>query len=337
MCVTKSSYQKPFLPVEQQLDLLESRGLELGDRAEAGEWLRRVGYYRLSGYWYPFRESRPRENGPREILDSFVEGTTLGQVTEIYEFDRRLRLLVLDGIERVEVSVRFHVGHVLGRRGTFAHADPGALDDIFAGRAASSPPGLNEWMLTEHSRWLRRRHDEEQRSKADFVKHFREKYGPPLPVWVVTEILDFGGLSFLYGGMLQRDRDEVATKFGLYDASGAGNSGALKDWLKNLNYVRNICAHHARLWNVNIVERISPRTLRPIQELTHIADHGGSTTSRLYTTLAVLALLTGRIHPGDDWNRRVTKLVDALPANRAEQEMGFPTGWRELPPWNPRP
>nr|WP_198012511.1 Abi family protein [Promicromonospora sukumoe] len=335
--MTNDLYQKPYLTVDQQLDLLESRGLDLGNRAAAAEWLRRVGYYRLSGYWYPFRESRSQQNGPRLVLDQFVAGTTLAQVADVYEFDRKLRLLVMDGIERVEVSVRFHVGHVLGRRGAFAHADPEALDDDFAGSDIASPPALNTWMQTSHSQWLRRRQDEERRSKADFVKHFRAKYGPPLPVWVVTEILDFGGLSYLYDGMIQRDRDEVASALGLFDASGAGNSGVLKSWLKNLNYIRNICARHARLWNVNVVEQISPRTVRPIPELTHIADTGGNITFRVYATLALLALLTTRIHPGDDWTSRMRSLITTLPANRSEQEMGFPTGWHELPLWSSQP
>lgn len=148
-----------------------------------------MGYYRLSGYWYPFRASLPQQGGPRLVLDTFVQGTTLAQVVDVYEFDRKLRLLVMDGIERVEVSVRFHVGHVLGRRGAFAHADPDALDDDFAGRSIVSPPALNTWMQTNHAQWLRRRQDEERRSKADFVKHFRAKYGPPLPVWLSPRLL----------------------------------------------------------------------------------------------------------------------------------------------------
>jgi abortive infection bacteriophage resistance protein len=329
-------YEKPYLTIDEQLAQLEARGLVLGDRAEAAEWLRRVGYYRLSGYWYPFRKSKSRR-GVRTILDTFVEGTTLAQVTEIYEFDRRLRLLVMDGIERVEVSLRFHVGHVLGRRGTFAHADPEALDGEFAAPGSMPAPALGTWMNSDHARWLRKRLDEERRSKADFVKHFRDKYGLPLPVWVVTEILDFGGLSLLYGGMLQRDRDEVAAALGLFDASRAGNGGALKDWLRNLNYVRNICAHHARLWNTNIVDRISPRALRPVPELAHIADAPPNATSRLYATLAVLSLLTARIHPADDWTDRVMALVSALPAGRNEAELGFPDGWRELMLWGQKP
>lgn len=332
MSVTFVPYEKPYLTVDEQLDLLETRGLDLGDRAEAMAWLRRVGYYRLSGYWYPFRESRKPADAPREILDTFVPGTTLTMVTDLYEFDRKLRLLVLDGIERVEVAVRFHVGHVLGRRGAFAHADPEAMSDEFAGKSPSPPPALARWMGSDHASWLRRRANEERRSKADFVKHFQAKYGPPLPVWVVTEILDFGGLSMLYAGMLQRDRDEVAAALDLFDASGAGNSGALKDWLKNITYIRNVCAHHGRLWNVNVTERLSPSKLRPFAELSHISR--SDATSRLYPTLAILSLLTTRIHPGDDWSSRVTALIAELPSGRTEAEMGFPHSWRDLPPWS---
>ena len=332
MCMPFASYEKPYLTVGEQLDVLESRGLDLGCRGAAEAWLRRVGYYRLSGYWYPFRESRKRADGPPEILDSFIPGTTLTMVTDLYEFDRRLRLLVLDGIERVEVAVRFQVGHTLGRRGAFAHADPGSLSDEFAGKAPSPPPALAHWMGTSHAGWLKRRADEEKRSKADFVKHFQQTYGPPLPVWVVTEILDFGGLSLLYGGMLQRDRDEVAATLGLFDASGAGNSGALKDWLKNINYIRNICAHHGRLWNVNVVERLSPRTLSPVGELNHISQTGA--TARLYPTLAVISLLHGHICPDDDWSSRLSALVTELPSGRRATEMGFPVTWRDLPLWS---
>src|SRR5699024_8069283 len=130
-------------------------------------------------------------------------------------------------------------------------------------------------------------------------KHILAKYGPPLPVWVVTEILDFGGLSRLYAGLLQRDRDEIAASLGLFDASGAGNGGALQDWLKNINVVRNVCAHHGRLWNANVTERLSPTKLRAIDELTHIGARGAN--ARIYPTLAVMALLISRVHPEDDW------------------------------------
>ncbi len=324
-------YGKPYLAVSEQLDLLEARGLELGDRDLAAEWLRRVGYYRLSGYWYPFRESDRAQDGRVRILDTFASGTTLRMVTELYEFDRALRLLVLDGVERLEVSIRFHVGHVLGRRGPYAHADPAALSAEFTGGPLDAPHAVARWRTSDHAAWLARRAEEERRSKTDFTKHILAKYGPPLPVWVVTEILDFGGLSRLYAGLLQRDRDQIAASLGLFDASGAGNGGALQDWLKNINVVRNVCAHHGRLWNANVTERLSPTKLRAIDELTHIGARGAN--ARIYPTLAVMALLISRVHPEDDWAARLVRHISTLPAQRSESEMGFPDLWRDEGIW----
>ncbi|MCZ4537987.1 Abi family protein [Gordonia terrae] len=105
MAVTPSTpYAKPFKSVDEQLDLLASRGLTLGDRTEAREHLRRVGYYRLSGYWYPLRESVKTPGQAPVVTDQFVAGATLANVIEIYQFDRKLRLLTLDAIEKIESS-----------------------------------------------------------------------------------------------------------------------------------------------------------------------------------------------------------------------------------------
>ncbi|MGD7003807.1 Abi family protein [Corynebacterium halotolerans] len=268
-------------------------------------------------------------------LDEFVEGTTLANVAEVYDFDRRLRLLTLDALERVEVAVRFQVGHTLGRRGAFAHTDVDSLSDEFAGRS-SPPPALAKWKNSAHASWLGLREKEEGRSKADFVKHFKKKYGLPLPVWVVTELLDFGGLSRLYAGLLQQDRDSIAATYGLFDASNVGHGGALQDWLKNLNYIRNVCAHHSRFWNVNVTERMSPRMMKAIPEVAHIGIFKSpKMLSRPYASLAVLALMTVRINPQDDWRLRLRNLVaDSLPVGRREAEMGFPEGWRDFEIWN---
>lgn len=321
-------YEKPYLTIDEQLNLLESRGCELGNRESARALLHRVGYYRLSGYWYPFRESTES--------DMFVEGTTLAQVAEIYEFDRKLRLLTLDAIERVEVAMRFQVGHTLGRHGAFAHTDVDALNDEFAGKS-SPPPALSTWRKSQHAKWLEAREREEKRSKADFVQHFKKKYGLPLPVWVVTEILDFGGLTHLYAGLTQKDRDNIVASYGLLDASDVGHGGTLQDWMKNLNYIRNVCAHHSRFWNANITQRMSSRSMKPIPELAHISVQDGDNKNMLtrpYASLAVLALITRRINPADDWSPRLRALItQSLPPGRRDSEMGFPTGWHELDLW----
>lgn len=134
MSMSPTPYTKPFLTVAEQVDLLRRRGMAIDDEAEVVGWLHRAGYYRLSAYWYPFRRSevtgqRQLPSGEtRDIIsvrDELDPGTTFKQVIELYEFDRKLRQLVFDAIERVEIGLRFHTGHTLGGRGgAAAYLDP---------------------------------------------------------------------------------------------------------------------------------------------------------------------------------------------------------------------
>lgn len=93
-----STYNKPYLTFEQQLELLKKRGMEIAAGAEPAvlAGLRRIGYYRLSAYWYPLRKTDESQDSSVRRLDDFRHGATFGQVLGLYEFDKRLRLLVLD-------------------------------------------------------------------------------------------------------------------------------------------------------------------------------------------------------------------------------------------------
>jgi abortive infection bacteriophage resistance protein len=140
-------YTKPALPFPDQADLLLKRGLVASSKHAIIEKLQAVSYYRLSAHWYPFRQSD----------DTLKPGTTLEHVWRRSTFDRQLRLLVLDAIERVEVSVRTQLvyQHSL-KHGPFGYLDRATL------------PRLT---VTEHRDLLNRIHDEAGRSREDFVQH----------------------------------------------------------------------------------------------------------------------------------------------------------------------
>ncbi|WP_346777637.1 Abi family protein [Rhodococcus sp. HNM0563] len=332
--MSRSTYGKPFKTITEQRQLLESRGMTIPDHTAAERWLSSVGYYRLSGYWYPYRVRTQAAGAPPVIGDDFQPGTSFEQIVELYDFDRKLKLLVLDAIERVEVAMRLRVGHTLGRRGAFAHTDPNMLSTEFVGVSSpSQAPAHAEWLESAHAKWLRKVAQEQSRSKEEFVKHFTRKYGGPLPVWVVTEILDFGGLSRLYEGLQQKDRDDIASGFGLTDNSGAGHGAALVSWMKNLNYIRNTCAHHSRLWNRNIDVQLSYRHLLVVPELHHAASP--TVTKRVYASLAVLAYLLERISPGSTWAANIIRHIRTGLAkmNRSEAEIGCPSGWTTEALW----
>lgn len=136
-------FKKPATTIAQQLQHLQAEGMAIPDMARAEHWLRHVSYYRLSAYWLPFEH--PKGNpSPR-----FLPGTSFDTVTALYDFDRRLRLLVLDAIERIEVAVRGSWASELAQRfGPHGYLDvalyshPGRYQDNLtrlANDVASSP------------------------------------------------------------------------------------------------------------------------------------------------------------------------------------------------------
>jgi abortive infection bacteriophage resistance protein len=319
-------YDKPHLALDQQVERLRQRGMEVPDDGRAHRCLATIGYYRLSGYYYPYR--KPGTGGGSRRSDEFEPGTTLDQVLALYEFDRQLKLLVLDAVERVEIMIRVKVGYVLGMRGAFAHLDSGCLDGNFT----KVREGEEQ---SQYAVWLEKMQQELDRSKEDFLAHFRETYDGRLPVWVVTEILDFGSLSRLYSGLLRADRDLIAKDLDILDGTGSGNGSVLANWLQVLNFVRNTCAHHSRLWNRNMTVQVGRKALRHIAPLKHVTDGPTTTTDRVYGALCVLSFLLDHAGSAVGWRATVRVLLaDQLPPSmRGPQEMGLPPGWDTQQIW----
>lgn len=120
------AYSKPYLPVTDQLLLIKSRGMVISDDALAQAYLNKIGYYRLSGFWFPYRESETI--GSKTIVgDRFRSGTKFSEIVELYVFDKKLRLLMMDVIERVEIALRVQITLQLGKRGQHAHRETAAL------------------------------------------------------------------------------------------------------------------------------------------------------------------------------------------------------------------
>ena len=146
-------YTKPPLTIDEQVQLLLQRGMS-GEPDVMAQRLTAVNYYRLSGYMYSFRNPD----------DTFKPGTTFDLVWNTYVFDRHLRLLVMDAIERIEIAVRSLIAyHHAHEHGAFAFA----LDQ-------ASLPKMNS---DEYQTFLDRVDEEAHRSREPFVEHFQTKYG----------------------------------------------------------------------------------------------------------------------------------------------------------------
>ncbi|HEY0167403.1 MAG TPA: Abi family protein [Jatrophihabitans sp.] len=136
--------------------------------------------------------------------------------------------------------------------------------------------------------------------------------------------------------MLRVDREQIAAELHVVDAAGLGNGRALSNWLRVLNYVRNICAHHSRLWNRNLADQLATRHVRAVPELAHLAQPGTShQNARPFAAFSVIAFLLRHVAADDRYVADLRALMaTSLPAaKRTAWEMGFPDGWEGLPLW----
>lgn len=307
--------------VVEQVALLKSRGMVISDDQIATSTLSRVGYYRLSGYFYVLRKTNPVGTVGRQ--DDFQNGTSIELVRDIYEFDRHLRLLVLDAVERIEVAVRSDIAHRLGQRHRIAHEASAQLDGSFCNDI------VPQTGKTAYQSWCERLQEVLKKAqKEDFVRHHNQSYGGKLPIWVVTEIWDFGLLSKFFAGMKFKDQQYIARKYGLNEPK------YLISWLRAINFARNVSAHHSRLWNRNFIDRPSFAPAQPHHRLAHISKDNNAQT-RIYGTLCVLRTMLTVISPESDWHTELKELCTKFPQSALLDlnSAGFPNGWETMSLW----
>lgn len=303
-------YDKPATTIAEQANLLVERGMACENADLVERWLRTVGYYRLSAYWLAF-EKRPTAGKTRS--KAFVEGTTFESVTKLYMFDRRLRLMVLEGIERIEISLRSRWTNRLA----LAHGP----------HAHMTEANFRPW--DEYRRLFYGLTEDVARSRETFIAHYRLRYdSPPFPpLWAVSETMSFGQLS----KWVQATADG-SIRSALASDLGLPTSEALIGTLQSLAFVRNVAAHQGRLWDRRIVKRL-PRIKRI--ETYFVYQHGNPTVvaDTIYNSLAMIAHLLR--HQADDttYPARMKELV-ATTTGWQQRAMGFPKNWSERPIWN---
>lgn len=326
-------YTKEWLSLDQQVVKLGDRGVDVHPHERTRALLGAIGYYRLTGYLYPFRcsEQYVDEDGKTrtQVLSGYTPGASIGHIAQVIDFDRCLRMLVMDGVERVEVALRMRVGYVLGRRSAFAHLDASTFLPTFVEHQIDGGTG---WRTrpSKHAEWLQRVAQRRDGSDETFVSHFRVKYDGAMPIWALTEILELGQLSRLYQGLNDDDAGEIAQAFAVPTKKLMGS------WLASLNYVRNAAAHHARLFNRKLQNAPSRPKAGVVPLLDHMRHEGTPKSAfGVYNVLAVIAYLLRSIDADNDWRCRVVTLLDAFPQSQdlTLASLGVPSQWSSLDLW----
>lgn len=294
-------FSKRALTTTEQVTLLQQRGMQIDQPLHAAACLGQINYYRLGAYWLPFEADH--------ATHGFRPGTTFEQVLRLYAFDRELRLLILDAIECVEVAVRTRWAYEMAHR----HGAHGYMD---AGLAKSRP--LWEKNLTTLS-------TEISRSDEVFIAHYRQRYSQPAlpPVWVACEVMSLGLLSRWYAQLgPAATRQAIA---GYFEC----DQGQFEGLLVHLTYLRNICAHHSRIWNRRFTKTMPLPKTKPAgirKQLNSDADR------KLYNSLTMLLHLMQIIAPLNPWRQRLCGLLAAHP-HIPLLTMGFPPDWERHPLW----
>lgn len=297
---------KPWRDFADQVELLKRRGMQIDNGERAEKYLRRIGYYRLSGYFHAFRRW---DAASQALSDDFIEGSNFENVLSLYLFDKKLRFLALDALERIEMAVRVDIVHILGSKDPLAYENPACFDGKF--------------VRDEYTNWLKRQEElvkKAKRRKVACVKHNLDKYGK-LPIWAVSGLWDFGAMSRLYGGMKHQDQNEIACKY------GALHGGVFAKWLRSLNEIRNIAAHHDRLWNIRIVQQSAPIQA---DEFWKRLDN-----TRPFFYFCIMQQMMKVLCPNSKWADRFDEVLREFPrtANISLVAFGLPENYREWDLW----
>lgn len=308
-------YTKQALSLEDLTNKLEERGLAIPDRDRAVRYLRHIGYFRLSPYAIPFQRDR--------VEHLFREGTVFDNLLDLYVFDRSLRLLVMDALERVEVAIRAAVTDHMATtyanphwyvdpshfKTAHTHRDFVAIIHRHVERRLEASPESDE---TLPDRLLYR----------SALEHYLLTYAEPElpPSWLMVEMLTIGQLESLIQNLGRRsDRTAIARAIGL-------NAELLESWLRTYVRVRNICAHHGRLWNVGLGVYPKIPADRTISWPRGAGALPNASLKRLYPVLVSLQSVLDVVSPRSSWAQRLHDLVSTRPPMNL-RGMGIPADW----------
>ena len=310
--LARNPFRKPALGLHDLATLLAERGLKFDDWAGAHGHLEHIGYYRLTGYLHQFKTVDEGGN------DRYLPGTTFESVHDRYIFDRKLRLLIIEAVEKIEIAARVSISDSMALK----HGSHWYLD-----RGLFGPPS---WFYSKdkakfdvaawHEKFVSDLKKQIEQSHQSFIAHYFSTYDDPAmpPCWMIFEVVSFGSVSHCFKFLKSPEVKETCRKFAL-------NHQVLSSWLHSMSYVRNLCAHHSRLWNHRM-------TIRPVVPADRRVQFNGSQNGSIYASLLTMQILLQKIWTNNNWAEQLRALVETSP-HLPMAEMGFPENWTARKEW----
>lgn len=298
--MAKVHFSKTYKRPSDLVGLLQSRHLVVSDCTKAEKYITSIGYYRLSAYMFPFLLP-PKSN------HIFKNGTNFNQVLRLYRFDKKLRVLLFNEIEKIEIAVRESVMNMTADK----------TGDLFW---LTNHSHFHDYNIFNNSLNLLRK--EYDKSTEDFIEHFKSTYLEPYPpAWMLGELLPMGNVNIYYRNLKDKTlKKTIAKRFHLH-------APVFESWLSVLTLTRNACCHHARVWNK--VNKIIPNDMRGMTRpwITIPSDK-----RRIYYNICIIKYFLDIISPNNDFLAKLRWLFVDFPEIDLAA-MGFPKGWEMEPLW----
>lgn len=314
--MSKQNYSKTPLSFQDQVTLLKQRGLIVDNEPKAIDYLREISYYRLSAYFLPYQKTK----------DKFNPNIHFKQIIDTYSFDRELRLLIFDCIERIEVAIRTQMVYGMSMHYNDSHWQDN--QNLFITPYYNKIGNLVDPYSDFQSIISKAK---TARTPEVFIKHYIDNYNKPSnpPSWMCLELLTMGELSHLYRGLKNNsDKKRIADFFNVHPT-------VFVSWLHTLTYVRNICAHHSRLWNKDLA--VEPEIL--LKPVGNWVSKPFENNKRMFYFICVLRYLITRANPGNSLKDKLQNLLKKYPTVPI-QYIGIPSDgkgnrldWENEPIW----
>ena len=283
---TTLKYTKPFVSFSDQIKSLKDKNLEVNSDDFALEKLSSISFYRLRAYTYPFQDN---------IYPShpFIKKVSFEEIYSLYDFDSQLRKLLFNAIEKIEIALRTKIiYHFAESYGSHWQLEQKIYRD--PNRFITQIQSLN---------------DELGRSDETFIKHYFNKYSSPTqpPSWMSIEVASLGLLSKIYQNLNQgKEKSAVMRFFGLKDVRD------MENWMLCVCNLRNICAHHGRVWNRRLTSlpRLPYNAVRPFLTKSEISI---IFPNKLYAVLCCIYYMLKQIDSSTDFKSQLVTLIKSCP------------------------
>jgi len=305
---------KPAYTVTDQVQLLKSRGMRFRDEAQATNYLKNISYYRFKGYWWDMQSDF--------TLHTLKPNTWFEDIIDRYNFDRNLRLILFDAIERIEIALRTKMIYHL----SITHGGLWYLNSsLFENTTITLYDGT---VKTIHKNTLDELQKEVNRSQEIFMKDHRRRYpNKDADAWKTLEVASFGTLSKLYKNL----KHQLPEKSTIAKEMGLNLHSELSSWLEAIAYVRNIVAHHSRLWSRNMVKTPTEKIINPSgQWFTNPLQP--VQTKKPFLLISCMVYLCNEVTPKNQIKTKILELIKANPKIPV-YKLGFLNNWEKEPLW----